>query len=104
LAVRRNIREAALGFQLLENANQATARQRGVDLDRQRIPAEVVEHNEGSEANAVAKRVASFVIPFTTPSAQPPIQLPEPESWLVIDQKLRPAREKPRYEKTSAVC
>jgi len=51
------VRLAALGPELFKDADEAQARQRCVDLDRQCLSIEVVEHVERWGGNAVVKRV-----------------------------------------------
>ena len=53
----QDLRQAVVALELLEDADQARGRDRGVDLDVQRLAVEVVDHVEGPEAAATRQRV-----------------------------------------------
>ena len=57
----QHIRQSPGRFQLLEHANQAHTGQRGIDLDGQGLPVEVIQHMEGPKPHAVVQRITHEV-------------------------------------------
>src|SRR3546814_7549441 len=54
----QDLRQAVVGLELFEDADQARGRDRGIDLNVQRLAVEVVDHVEGAEAAAAGQRIS----------------------------------------------
>src|SRR3546814_2113820 len=57
----QDLRQAVVGLELFEDADQARGRDRGIDLNVQRLAVEVVDHVEGAEAAAAGQRISHEV-------------------------------------------